>query len=73
MTVADAEALIAEISRVVYTSVIVDESLVMNSEAQVYAGKRKPGKSTSNEDDGGILGAVISEVLFEIIDSALSD
>ena len=73
MTVADAEALIAEISRVVYTSVIVDESLVMNSEAQVYAGKRKPGKTTSNEDDGGILGAVISEVLFEIIDSALSD
>lgn len=68
----EAEALIAEISRAVYTAIIVNESLTMNSNAPLpYAGK-KSGKAPSQSDnDTSVLGEIITETIFTIVDHAL--
>lgn len=72
MKPAEAEAIIAEISRAVYTAIIVNESLTMINNAPLpYAGK-KSGKAPSQSDnDTHVLGEIITETIFTIVDHAL--
>lgn len=68
----EAEALIARISQAVYTSVIVNESLSMNSSARVWAGKKKPTQTgVYNVDDSYTWGDIVTQAIFTIVDQAL--
>lgn len=72
MRVPEAESLIADISRAVYTAVIVNESLSMNAAASVWAGKKtSTDTGIYNDDNRYTWGDFITDAVFEIIDNAL--
>lgn len=72
MRTPEAEALIADISRAVYTAVIVNESLSMNATASIWAGRKTPTDTgIYNEDNSYTWGDFITDAVFEIIDNAL--
>lgn len=72
LRVPEAESLIADISRAVYTAVIVNESLSMNAAASVWAGKKtSTDTGIYNDDNSYTWGDFITDAVFEIIDNAL--
>ncbi len=72
LRVPEAESLIADISRAVYTAVIVNESLSMNATASVWAGKKtNTNTGIYNDDNRYTWGDFITDTIFEIIDNAL--
>lgn len=69
MNNSEAETLIAEISRLVYTSIIVRESLTMNSSVILPAGKRQPVKTgVVNADDSFTWIDMVGEIVYGLLE-----
>lgn len=72
MRTAEAEKLIAEISRIVYAAVIINESRIMNSMASVGVSS-KPGQTGINSaDENYTWGDLFIDTIFTIVDEAIS-
>ncbi len=72
MALEEAEKFIADISRVVYTAVIVKESLAMNADTKIWARSKPTSTGIRTSEDSYTWGDIFTDAILTIVDNALT-